>query len=101
MIGDQRRFSDLVVYSGTQFKARNVLRMSRRLFHRNEFAAEKLQPGSEKQTASESTETGKAKEVCAHNFHSYKNENTLGGGVLAIEIFRRLENFARTPGSQG
>jgi len=101
MIGDQRRFSDLVVYSGAQFKARNVLRMSRRLLDRNELAAEKLQSRSEEEAASECTETAKAKEGCAHNFHSYKNDNTSDGLCLAIEIFRRLENFARPPGSQG
>src|ERR1700730_12973332 len=79
MIRDQCRFCDLVIHTRPQFKASDVLRMSWRLVHGYDFAAEKRQSGSKQQTANKCSNAGKPKEGCAHNFHSYKNENTPSG----------------------
>src|SRR5438477_7802816 len=57
------------------------------MFNRANFSSNDGQRPSDNKTARESTDTAKAKDVCAHNFHSYKNDNTPFAVLLAIEIF--------------
>ena len=106
MVGDQRHLCDAVLDFGTQLQARAWIAVKRfdssaevnardissvnwrLLSEGNDLTGEKLQAASENKTANESTYTSKSREGRAHNFHSYKNDNTPDGSDLAIKIFR-------------
>src|SRR5207244_7442201 len=87
MIRDQGRLCDFVIHSGAEVQARHIVHGGWRL-------PEKLQPASKQDAARESTKTGKARKMCAHNFHSYKNDNTPNDVALAIQIFPYIEDFS-------
>src|SRR5205814_1461252 len=91
MVGDESNLSEVVVDAGTDAKARDVSRVDRRFFGGDDFAGEELT--SEKNPASDSANTRKTREVRAHNFHSYKKDNTLLARFLAIQIFAPAKNF--------
>src|SRR5205823_3559400 len=52
---------------------------------------------SEKNSATDGTNSRKAREVCAHNFHSYKKDNTSLARSLAIQILAPLKNSRCLP----
>jgi hypothetical protein len=93
VIGDESNLSEVVVDAGTDAKARDVSRVDRRFFGGDDFAGEELEATSEKNPASDSANTRKAREVRAHNFHSYKKDNTLLARFLAIQIFAPCKKF--------
>src|SRR2546421_208729 len=93
VVGDESHLGEVVVDSGTDAEARDISRVNRRFFGGDDFAGEKLEATGEKNSASDSADTGKPREVRAHNFHSYKKDNTSAAGFLAIQILAVYKNF--------
>src|SRR5262249_38447827 len=86
-IGDQSGFRNFVVHARTEVKTCDVSRRDNRLL------GEKMQSSGEQDCAAEGTERRKAKAGRAHNYHSYKNDNTLPARFLAIQIFLPVQTF--------
>src|SRR6266480_547495 len=91
MIGDESDLGDVVIDSSAEAKARDVVRVNEWLL------GEQLQSSSEKNCATDDTDTGKAREVCAHNFHTYKNDDMPATTLLTIQIFVSPENSPQKP----
>ena len=89
----ESHLGEVVVDSGTDAKARDVSRVNRRFFGGYNVAGEELEATDEKNSANDSADTGKPREVRAHNFHSYKKDNTPVAHFLAIQILAVYKKF--------